>query len=103
MKVATLKARNENEVVVAPVVVCGGVWSLESGSPFCIGTFRRNLASNAVELFSYLIYIKKQFYKLYTFNAILNDNAAINFITVQHNKTPIPITFDFRLDHENFR
>jgi hypothetical protein len=61
------------------------VWSLQSGDRFCIGAFGRNLASVAVKVFSHLIYFIK-IYKFCTFNAICNQNAEINCITVQHKK-----------------
>jgi hypothetical protein len=40
--------------------------------------------SVAVKIFSLLIYFTKNFYKLYTFNAIFEGDAAIHCITVQH-------------------
>jgi hypothetical protein len=52
---------------VAPMVGSGGVWS---HGRFCVGPFGRNLASDAVKMFSHLIFFIKEFYKLCTFNAI---------------------------------
>jgi hypothetical protein len=63
----------------------GGI--LESGGRFCVGAFRRNLASVAVKMFSHLIYFKKKFYKLCTSDVVYKDNAAINCTTVQHKKS----------------
>jgi hypothetical protein len=40
--------------------------------------FGRNLASVALKMFSYLIFLIKTFYKFCTFSAISKDNAAIN-------------------------
>jgi hypothetical protein len=68
-----------------------GLWSLESGGRFCIGTFYRNLASFAVKLFPHLIYLIKKFYRC-TLNAICKDNAAVNCITFQHKKDSSPST-----------
>jgi len=62
LTVATMEARNANEAIVAPMVECGGigVWresgALESGGRFCVGAFDSNLASDAVKMFSHLIY-----------------------------------------------
>jgi hypothetical protein len=61
--------------------------SLKSGvrrSDFCWGF--------AVKTFSHLIYFIETFYKFCTFNASCKDNAAINFITVQHEKGPFQST-----------
>jgi hypothetical protein len=69
---------------------------LESGGPFCVGAFGRNLASVAVKMFSLLIYFIRTFYKFCTFNAICKDNAAINCITLQHNKGSFPSTLTGR-------
>jgi hypothetical protein len=80
---ATLVARNTNEVA-APMVGSGG--SLESGGWFCVVPFGRNLASFDAKMSTNLIYFTKKLYKFCTFNAIFKDNAAINCITVQHNK-----------------
>jgi hypothetical protein len=49
--------------------------SLESGGRFCVGAFGRNLASVAVKMFAHLIYLKINFYKFCTFNAICKANA----------------------------
>jgi hypothetical protein len=55
-----------------------GVWNLESGSWFCVGSFGKNLAFVSVNMFSHLIYFIKKCYKFFTFNVICKDNAAIN-------------------------
>jgi hypothetical protein len=69
----------------------GRVWrSIESGGRFCVGAFGRNLASVAVKMFSHLIYLIKKFEKFCTFNAICEDNAAINCNTVQNKKDSFP-------------
>jgi hypothetical protein len=81
--VASLVARYANEAVVGTGRVCG---SLESGGQFCIGTFVRDLASVAMNRFSYFIYFIKEFYKCCTLSAVCNDNAAVSYITVQHKK-----------------
>jgi hypothetical protein len=86
----------------APEVGSGGVcvwreyrvWSQESGSPFCVGAFGRNLASVAVKMFSHLIYFIKTFYNFCAFSVICKDNAAISCITVQHKKGFIRVNFD---------
>jgi hypothetical protein len=39
--------------------------------------FGRNLASVAMKMFSYLLYVIKKFYKFYTLNVGCRDNAAI--------------------------
>jgi hypothetical protein len=91
--VATLAARNENEATVASMVVSDGVciwrkygvWSQAFGF---VLAFCTNLASAALKMFSYLIYVKNKFYKFCIFNAICKENAAVNCITVQH-----PLTF----------
>jgi hypothetical protein len=46
--------------------------SLESGGPFCVRTFGRDVVSVAVKMFTDI------FYEFCTFNAICKDNAAIN-------------------------
>jgi hypothetical protein len=48
---------------------------LESGGRFCVGALCRNLASVAVKMFSYLT----RNFMFFTFSAICEDNAAINF------------------------
>lgn len=55
------------------------------GAQFCVGAFVRNPASVAVNVFSILICIAK-FYEVCSFNAILEDNAAINCINVRDRK-----------------
>jgi hypothetical protein len=67
---------------------------LESGikQSFYVGAFGRNQASVAVKMFSHLIYFIKKFYKLCTFSTICEGNAAINCVTVQHNKGSFPST-----------
>jgi hypothetical protein len=67
-------------------LLLAGVWSLESGGRFCVGSFDRNLASVAVKMFSHLIYFVKKFYKFCTLNAICKNNAAINCITAQQKR-----------------
>jgi hypothetical protein len=76
LTVATREARNANEPMVADLT--------ES-------EFGGNLASVAVKMFPHSIYFKK-FYKICAFNAICKDNAAINYITVQHKKGSLPST-----------
>jgi hypothetical protein len=76
--VATLVARNANEVMVTSMV--------GSGSQFCVGASGRNLASVAVKMSLHLIYFTKTFYKFCTSNAICKDNAAINCITFNTSK-----------------
>jgi hypothetical protein len=57
---------------------------MESGSRFCVVAFGRNMASVAVKFFSHMIYFIKVFYKCYTLSAIREDNAAVNYVTVEH-------------------
>jgi hypothetical protein len=75
LAVVTLIPRNANEAVVVPMVLSGRicVWR-ESGVKLsvCVGIF---FAIN---------FLKKKFYKLFTFSAIYKDNAAVIFIAVQH-------------------
>jgi hypothetical protein len=66
--------------------------SPESGNRFCVGNFGRNLASIAVKMFSNVIYFMKKLYKVCTFNAICNYNAAISCITLQHKKFSFTLT-----------
>jgi hypothetical protein len=66
--------------------------SLESGGRFFVGAFGRNLALVAVKMFSHLIYFINKFYKFCTFNAIYEDDAEINCITLQHKKGSFPST-----------
>jgi hypothetical protein len=68
-----------------------GVWSLVSGSRFCVGAFCRNLSSFAVKMFLNLVYFKKKCYKFCTFNAICKDNVGLNCFSVQHKKMFAPI------------
>jgi hypothetical protein len=56
--------------------------SPESGGRFCVGTFGKNLASVAVNIFSYLNYIRNKCYTFCTLNAISKDTAAINCISI---------------------
>jgi hypothetical protein len=46
------------------------VWSLKSGSRFCVSAFGRNLASVAVKIFTHFIYFIKKFYTFCIFNVI---------------------------------
>jgi hypothetical protein len=63
-----------------------GVWALDSDGLFCVDEFGRNRASVAVIMFTHLIWFKKKFDKCCNFNAIYKINAAINCITIQHNR-----------------
>jgi hypothetical protein len=65
--------------------------NLESGGRFCNDAFCRNLASVAVKMFPHLIYLKNILYRC-TSNAICEDNAAINCITVQYKNCSLPST-----------
>jgi hypothetical protein len=61
--VSTLVARNSNEAMVAPTMGSSGVFvggSLESGGRFCVAAFGSNLASEAVRVFSHLIFFVKK-------------------------------------------
>jgi hypothetical protein len=51
-----------------------------------VGVFGSNMASVAMKMFSHVIYFITTLYKFCTFNAICEDNAAINCIIVQHKK-----------------
>jgi hypothetical protein len=62
----------------------GGVWRTLR----LVGVW--NQASAALKNSSHLIYSLKKFYKCCTFNAICKDSAAINCITVQHEKGSLP-------------
>jgi hypothetical protein len=64
LSVDTLVGCNANEAAVVPMVGFGGVWSLKSCFRFCVVAFSRNLASVAVNMFSYTIYFTKKFYKI---------------------------------------
>jgi hypothetical protein len=55
--------------------------SLESGCRFFVRAFERNFTSVVVKLFSRLVFFTR-FYKGYTSNAVCNDNAAINSVTL---------------------
>jgi hypothetical protein len=89
--VASLVARNGNEVEMVPVMEISGVcvWR-KSGvrRSFFVGVFGRNLVLVAVKMFSSLISSKNEFYKCGIFNAIRKDSAAINYITLQHEEYP---------------
>jgi hypothetical protein len=78
--VAILVARNANEGLAKSAP--GG--SLESGGRL-LSLHLEETATVAVKMFSHLIYFVKK-YKFCIFNAIFNDNAATNYITVQHKK-----------------
>jgi hypothetical protein len=85
--VATLVARNANEAMVAAMVGSGGVcvWQ-ESGvrrSVLCWCVWQESGLSRREDVFT-LNLLKINIYKFCTFNVIFVDNAAINFITVQH-------------------
>jgi hypothetical protein len=72
------------------------VWRrLESGGRSYIAEFGRNLASVAVKMFTYLTYFMQTFYKC-AFNAIFKENAAINYIGVQH-KCSILVNFGAKI------
>jgi hypothetical protein len=45
-------------------------------------------------MFSHWIYFIKTFYKFHTFIAVYKINVTINFITVQHKRSFIPVNFD---------
>lgn len=64
--------------------------NLESGGRFCVGAFRRNLFSVAVNSFSNVIYFVKKCNKFCTFDAICKYIAAINCITSQRKKCKFP-------------
>jgi hypothetical protein len=92
---AILVTRNANEPIVVPVVGSGGdciwqqsgVWSQAVGLCWCVLQESGFICREVV--FSLL-------YKNATiciFNVIFKDNAAINFVTVQH-KSFIPVNFD---------
>jgi hypothetical protein len=91
--VATLLARSTNKTIAALVVGLAGlrlarVWSLESGSRFCVHALGRNLALAIVKMFSCLIHLMKEFYEFCTFSAFTKImNAAISSIIFQHNKS----------------
>jgi hypothetical protein len=68
--------------------------SLESGGRFCVGAFSRNLASVDVKMFPHLIPLIKTLFKFCTFNVVCKDNAAVNYINVQHKKRYIPVNFN---------
>jgi hypothetical protein len=90
----TLVARNANDAMVAPMVGSAGVcvW-LDSGPDGRLNdiAFGRNLASVAVKMLPHLIYLIKE---LCTFlrSTRFANNAAINYITVQHKKVSLPST-----------
>jgi hypothetical protein len=63
------------------------VRNLESRDRFCVGASTRNMTSVAVNMYSNFVYvIKRDFYKLCTFNAMCKDNAAINCIFFNTNE-----------------
>jgi hypothetical protein len=70
-----------------------GLGSLASGGRFCVCASGRNLASDAVKMFSHLIYFINNCYRpnCCTFNAICKDNATINCITLQQKKGSFPL------------
>jgi hypothetical protein len=57
---------------------------MELGGQFCVTAFGRKLATDAVKTFSHIIYFITTFYKLCTFSAIYEDDAAINCFAVEH-------------------
>lgn len=58
------------------ISIYGNDQSRESGGLFSVGAFVTNLASDAVKMFSYLIYMKRKFYTYFIFFAIRTDNAS---------------------------
>jgi hypothetical protein len=92
MTVATLVARNSNEVIggayfgVWKSLILAGVWSQ------AVGYMLVRLASVNVKIFSYAIRFTKKFYKFCTFNAMCKENVAINCVTVQRKKISFPST-----------
>jgi hypothetical protein len=51
-------SKNVNEAVVAPGGLrSAGILSLESGGPFCVDAFGRNLASVTAKMASHLMYL----------------------------------------------
>jgi hypothetical protein len=90
---ATLAARNANEALVARMVGSGGVcvWR-ESGvrrSVLCWCVWQESGFSRREDV-STINLLYKEIYKLCTFSAVCKNNAAINCITVQHEKSSFP-------------
>jgi hypothetical protein len=71
-----LVARDENVVMVAPLVELGGVWSKALGFIYVFLVV-------AVKVFLHLIYSIEKYYKLRNFNVICIDTAGINCVTVE--------------------
>jgi hypothetical protein len=69
-----------------------GVWSLELGCQFLVGTLAGVWFSGGKGVFTFSL-LTKDFYKSYLFNAIRNNKAVINCIYVQdRNKCSFPST-----------
>jgi hypothetical protein len=67
-----------------------GVWSLESGGLFSVGTFCKNLASAATKMISRSIYFIKTCNKLCTLNAICKDK--LHYYSTKGRLIPVKLT-----------
>lgn len=94
--VATLVAKNASEAMVAPMMGSGGIcfwrdsnmWSQDVGLFLC--AFQKSSASAASKIFQHFIYFMKTMCKSDTFNAVCQDNAAINSTPLQHRECSFP-------------
>jgi hypothetical protein len=75
-------------------VLMVGMWSMESGGRYFVGTFGKILAgfSPLKHVFAFNLLCEK-LYNYYTFNIICKDNRAVNFVSIQHKKDSVLSTF----------